>query len=112
MVIRDRGKIKWATAYLQPEQAKMKRDFWHDTVRIGKPIIDEHLAEEFDLRIIYAMEYGHAVKVTMWGDGFTYDINGRVHSVDPITHELRIEAKPGKFEYVVFGSVVGVKVIN
>jgi hypothetical protein len=28
MTIRDRGKIKWAAAYLQPEQAKMQRDFW------------------------------------------------------------------------------------
>lgn len=49
MAIRDRGKIKWAAAYLQPEQAKMQRDFWHDTERIRKPIIDEHEAEEFDL---------------------------------------------------------------
>ena len=56
MAIRDRGKIKWAAAFLQPEQAKMQRDFWIDTERIRKPIIDEHEAEEFDLRIIYSME--------------------------------------------------------
>lgn len=51
MAIRDRGKIKWAAAYLQPEQQRCKRDFWHDTERIRKPIIEEHEAEEFDLRI-------------------------------------------------------------
>lgn len=112
MAIRDRGKIKWAAAFLQPEQAKMQRDFWIDTERIRKPIIDEQEAEEFDLRIIYSMEYNHLVKLTVWEEGFTRDIYGRVHSVDPITHELRIEVKPGEFERVVFDSVVGVKVVD
>ncbi|MFF2450818.1 YolD-like family protein [Neobacillus sp. NPDC058068] len=112
MAIRDRGKIKWAAAYLQPEQAKMQRDFWLDTERIRMPIIDEHEREEFDLRIIYSMEYNHSVKLKVWNDGFTHNINGRVHYVDPITHELRIEVKPGEFERVVFASVVGVKVVD
>jgi hypothetical protein len=112
MVIRDRGKIKWAAAYLQPEQAKMRRDFWLDTERIRKPIIDEHQAEEFDLRIIYSMEYNHSVKLSVWNDGYTHNINGRVHYLDPITHELRIEVKPGEFERVTFDSVVGVKVVD
>lgn len=112
MTIRDRGKIKWAAAYLQPEQAKMQRDFWIDTERIKKPVIDEHEAEEFDLRIIYSMEYNHSVKLTVWDNGFSHDIIGRVHFVDPISHELRIEVKPGEFERVVFDNVVGVKVMD
>lgn len=112
MAIRDRGKIKWAAAYLQPEQAKMQQEFWHDTERIMKPIIDEHEAEEFDLRIIYSMEYNHSVKLTIWEDGFTHEITGRVHYVVPIKHELRIEVKPGEFERVAFNSVIGVKVID
>jgi hypothetical protein len=112
MAIRDRGKIKWAAAYLQPEQKKMRRDFWLDTERIKKPLIDEQQTEEFDLRIIYSMEYNHYVKLTVWNDGFTRDIDGRVHYVDPITHELRIELKPGEFERVAFDSVVGVKVVD
>ncbi|WHY77175.1 YolD-like family protein [Neobacillus sp. WH10] len=112
MAIRDRGKIKWTAAYIQPEQAKMQRDFWRDTERIKKPIIDEHEAEEFDLRITYAMEYDHAVKVTIWDNGFIYDFKGRVHYVDPINHELRIEVKPGEFEQLAFDSVVEVKVVN
>jgi hypothetical protein len=61
MVIRDRGKIKWTAAYLQPEQAKIQRDFWVDSARIRKPIIDSHLADEFDLRILYSMENNHSV---------------------------------------------------
>ncbi|MEH7343851.1 YolD-like family protein [Bacillus sp. JJ1532] len=79
---------------------------------MAKPIIDEHEAEEFDLRIIYAMEYDHSVKLTVWEDGFTFDITGRVHYVEPITHELRIEVKLGEFERVTFDSIIGVKVVN
>ncbi|MDN3015785.1 YolD-like family protein [Paenibacillus sp. BSR1-1] len=58
------------------------------------------------------MEYNHSVKLTLWDDGFTHDINGRVHFGDPFTHELRIEVKPGEFERVIFESVVGVKVLD
>lgn len=112
MAIRDRGKMKWTAAFLQPEQAKMQRDFWLDTERIRKPIVDEHQAEEFDLRIIYSMEYNHSIKLTLWDDGFTQDIQGRIHYVDPMTKELRIEVKPGEFEWVAFDSVVGVKVVD
>ncbi|WP_420489204.1 YolD-like family protein [Neobacillus vireti] len=50
--------------------------------------------------------------LTVWDDGFTHDITGRVHYVDPITHELRIVLKSGKFERVAFDNLIGVKVLN
>ncbi|WP_066400285.1 YolD-like family protein [Neobacillus mesonae] len=112
MAIRDRGMVKWQAAFQLPELAKKQRNFWRCTERISKPIIDENEAEEFDLRIIYSMEYGHAVSLKIWDDGFTWDITGCVHYVDPITNELRIEVEPGKFEKVAFDNVVGVKVVN
>jgi hypothetical protein len=56
------------------------------------------------------MEYKHAVKLTVWDDGFTADYTGRIHRVDPITHELRIEVKPGEYERIQFGDVIAVKV--
>ncbi|WP_254119006.1 YolD-like family protein [Bacillus sp. FJAT-29790] len=83
MAVRDRGIMKWQAAFKLPELAKTQWDFWRDNERQAKPIIDEHEAEEFELRIIYAMEYGHSVKLTVWDDGFTFDITGRVHYVDP-----------------------------
>ncbi|CRK84554.1 YolD-like family protein [Neobacillus massiliamazoniensis] len=112
MAIRDRGMMKWQAAFQLPELAKTQRDFWRYTERQAKPIIDEHEAEEFDLRIIYAMEYDHSVKLTVWDDGFTLDITGRIHYVDPITHELRIEVMLGGVERVSFDSIVRVKVVN
>ncbi|WP_456272640.1 YolD-like family protein [Bacillus sp. AK031] len=46
------------------------------------------------------------VKLTVWDDGFSNDITGLVHYVDPMTHELQIKVKPGEFEQVIFDSVV------
>ncbi|NWQ40364.1 YolD-like family protein [Bacillus sp. EB106-08-02-XG196] len=110
MAIRDRGKKKWAPASFMPEGFAMTREMFKDKARQEKPILDEYQTEEFDLRIAYAMEYKHAVKLTLWSDGFTSEVSGGVHYVDPITKQLRIETKPGEFERVAFEDVIGVKV--
>jgi hypothetical protein len=112
MTIRDRGKIKWQSASFIPLAFEMTREMFKDQARQPKPVLDEYQAEEFDLRIAYATEYNHGLKLTVWDEGFTQDITGHVHYVDPITHEVRIEVKPGEFERVLFDSVVGVKVLN
>jgi hypothetical protein len=97
MAIHDRGMIKWQAAFQFPELVKKQHDLWRDTERIAKPIIDEHETEEIDHRIIYSMEFNHLVKLTVWDDGFTHNINGRVHYLYPITREIRIEVKSGEF---------------
>jgi hypothetical protein len=106
MVIRDRGKIKWQPASFMPLGFEMTRTMFKDQERQPKPLIDEYEKEVFDQRIAYAMEYNIAVKLTVWSDGFTTYITGRIHYVDPITHLLRIEVKPGEFERVAFEAVV------
>ncbi|WML26269.1 YolD-like family protein [Neobacillus sp. OS1-33] len=110
MAIRDRGKKKWQGAFFMPEQVKAQNELWRDAQRQLKPIMDEYEKEEFDQRISYAMEYHLPVLLTIWSDGFMEVITGKVHYVDPITHQLRIETKPGEFERVTFDSVVGVNV--
>lgn len=110
MTIRDRGKKKWQFAFGMPELIKAQRDMWCDSERNVKPILDVYELEEFDHRICYAMEFNLEVKLTLWSDGFTKDITGRVHYVDPLTHQLRIEVEPGKFDNIEFENVVGVVV--
>jgi hypothetical protein len=112
MTIRDRGKMKWQSASFIPLAFEMTREMFKDQARTAKPLLEENQTEEFDLRIAYATEYNHAVKLTIWDDGFSHDLTGRVHYVDPITHEVRIEVKPGEFERVAFKCVVGVNVLN
>lgn len=87
-----------------------QRAYWRETQRIEKPIIDEYEKDEFDSRIAYAMECNLQVKVTIWTDGFTTDYTGRIHYVDPITHQLRIEVNTGEFERIAFDDVIGIVV--
>jgi YolD-like protein len=90
----------------------MQRSMFKDQERQPKPLIDVYELEEFDQRICYAMEYHLAVKLTVWDDGFTEEVTGHVHYVDPISHDLRIEDNTGKFEQIAFEHVVGRVVID
>jgi hypothetical protein len=58
------------------------------------------------------MAYKLTVKLSVWDDGFTSEITGVINRVDPITHELRIEVKPGEYERVAFEDVTGVVVVD
>ncbi|MFD0829619.1 YolD-like family protein [Neobacillus sp. M.A.Huq-85] len=111
MSIRDRGVKKWQFAFGHPVLIKVQRDLWRDQERIAKPIVDAYELEEFDSRIAYAMEYNLAVIITIWSDGFNSDIKWRVHYVDLISHELRIEAESGLFQRITFDDVVGVVIV-
>lgn len=102
--------MKWQGAFFMPEQVKALHELWRDAQRQRKPIIDEYEKEVFDQQIGYAMEYNLAVKFTIWVDGFTEVITGKVHDVDRITHQLRIETKPREFERLAFDIVVEVAV--
>jgi len=110
MSIRDRGKKKWQFAFGMPELIKAQRDLWTDQDRTIKPIVDEYEKEKFDQRIYYAMEYNLSVKITIWSNGFTSDIFGHIHYVDPISFQLQIELKEGEFRSIDFMDVIGVSV--
>jgi hypothetical protein len=67
----------------------MQRSMFKDRERQRKSLIDENKAEVFNQRICYAMESNLAVKLTVWGDGFTKDVSCHVHYVDPIDYKGR-----------------------
>lgn len=112
MAIRVSGEMKWQPATFIPLAFEMTNKMFKDQSRTAKTILDEYQTKGFYLRIAYATEYDHAVKLIVWDDGFTHDITGRVHYVDPITQEVWIEQKPSEIVRVSFDSVVGVKVLN
>ncbi|MFP7296869.1 YolD-like family protein [Neobacillus niacini] len=108
MAIRDRGKKKWQPASFIPLGFEMTAAMFKDQERISKPLLDEYEKEEFDRNIAYAMEYNLPVKIKVWNEGFTETITGRIHYVDPISFQLRIEVAPGEFERIAFEDVLGV----
>ncbi|WP_256942633.1 YolD-like family protein [Bacillus sp. OV166] len=52
------------------------------------------------------------MKLTVWSDGFTKEMTGQIHSINPITHQLQVEVKPGEFKPVAFEDVIGVAVLD
>jgi hypothetical protein len=112
MRIRDRGKKKWQFAFGMPELIKAQQDLWRDQERTVRPIIDQYEKEEFDLRICYAMEYNLSVKIRIWSNGFISNITGRIHYVDQVTHQLRVELDQGEFQRIDFEDVVNVSVVD
>ncbi|MDQ0971383.1 hypothetical protein QFZ31_001261 [Neobacillus niacini] len=77
-----------------------------------KPLLDEYEKAEFDWSIAYAMEYNLPVEIKVWSDGFTETITGRIHYVDPITFQLRIEVKSNEIERIAFEDIVGVMIVE
>jgi hypothetical protein len=108
MAIRDRGKMKWQGAFFMPEHVKMLGDLRTDYYRTAKPQLDEYQLEEFDERICDAMAANQPIKITVWDAGFTTDIIGKIHYVDPITKQIRIEVGGRKFKYVRFEDIISV----
>jgi hypothetical protein len=112
MTIRDRGLIKWNAASFMPQVFEQQRAMFKDQERQPRPLLSEFDTEEFDQRIAYAMAYKITVKLTVWSDGFTTEMTGHVQRIDPITHELRLEVKPGEYERIAFEDVCGVTVVD
>jgi hypothetical protein len=106
MAIRDRGKMKWQGAFFMPEHVKMLGDLRTDYYRTAKPQLDEYQLEEFDERICEAMAVNQPVKITVWDEGFTSDMIGKIHYVDPLTKQVRLEVAEGEFEYVKFEDII------
>lgn len=90
----------------------MTRAMFKDQERQPRPLVDEYEKEGIDQRIVYAMEYNLPLQLSVWSDGFTEDITGSIHYVNPITHQLHIEVMPGEFERIALEDVVGVVVVD
>jgi hypothetical protein len=58
------------------------------------------------------MENNLLVKITVWYNGFTSDITGSIHYVDPTSNQLRIELQGGEFRLIDFEDVIGVSVLD
>lgn len=110
MTIRDRGIVKWQPALIMPEHTAMMRALRNELEQCEKPIVDEHERSEFDERIGYAMEYNLPVVFSVWQAGFITEVAGRIHYIDPITKQMRIESLIGEFERLMLADVVGVEV--
>ncbi|KAF0816569.1 YolD [Bacillus sp. ZZV12-4809] len=95
-----------------PEHVKMLREVERDLMRVQKPILDEYQINEFERQVCEAMEFATPVKLTVWRDGFTYDEVGRVHYLEPIHKEVRLQTEQGTISRIKFADIVAVEIIE
>ncbi|WP_026695554.1 YolD-like family protein [Peribacillus kribbensis] len=114
MSLKDRGKIKWQSAFFMPEHVKMLRGMKEDYYKEAKPILDEYQIAEFETKLCYAMEFSFYVTVTLWEDGFEKKYTGRVHRLDEWQKKIYLEEKsPDAFLAVIlFEDIIGIEVLE
>ena len=108
--IKDRGTMKWNTAFFMPEHISMLRDLNKDYYRQPKPILDQYQLEEFNEKICFAMEYNMDVKVTIWLDGFEEEYKGKIRHLDEIYKKVRLREKNGDFKMIQFDEITNITV--
>jgi hypothetical protein len=94
-----------------PEHMAMLRQLWGEFDFEAKPLLEVQI-EEFDQRVLYAMEYNLPVKITTWNNGSTYEFKGQTHYVDPIKKELRLRSETDGQAYIKLNDIIAVEVIE
>jgi YolD-like protein. len=108
MSLKDRGLKKW-TAFMLPEHVEMMKEFDRDDF-VQKPIIDEYMVQEFESKIQYAFESRCKIAFKVWREGFTEDVSGYVHRLDPFTKEIGIQDEMGRVKRVQFKDIIDMQV--
>lgn len=89
MALRDRGKVKWQSAFMMPEHLAALKRFANDYYQEKKPILDQYEIDEIESKIHYAMEFAFKVKLKVLRDSVE-DIQGRICRLDGINKMVYI----------------------
>ncbi|MEX3713348.1 YolD-like family protein [Cytobacillus horneckiae] len=92
-MLRDRGKVKWQSAFFMPEHAKMIRDIDIEDSKQSKPILDEQELDEINIVITESLHSNSPIKITTWKDGFFADITGIAETVDFQKQTIKLKTK-------------------
>lgn len=111
MGIRDRGKIKWHSAFFMPEHVSMLSDMRREEMKVSKPLLDQYQIEEIEQNILLAMEFTYNVKVCVWDSGFLKEHTGVLHRLDEINKVIYLETHDGLMVKLLFGNFVRVDVL-
>lgn len=109
-MIRDRGLMKWQGMML-PEHVEMLRELDIDLNRERKPLLDEYQIQEFEEKLHYAIAFNYPVKLSVWQEGFTHELEVHVHYIDSLKKQIRALDKE-ECHRIDFGDIVGVEVLD
>ncbi|MEK5394038.1 YolD-like family protein [Margalitia sp. FSL K6-0131] len=109
--LKDRKMKKWRGFYM-PEQVSMVKQMWIDEKKIQMPLIDDYQVQEFEEKIHFAKENKLPIEFTVFDNGFTEIISGKIHSFDGIEKKIKLIMHDNTFEYILFPEIINVKLID
>lgn len=108
VTIRDRGKLKWQSAFFIPEQIKILQNLEVESNKVEKQILDEHQIEQFDQVVCLAMEYTSEVKIKVWEKGFFKVYRGKIHRLDEFNKIIYLGQK-GSITKISYNDIVNME---
>lgn len=110
--IRDRGKMKWQSAFFMPEHVKMLHELRSDYQKTSKPYLDESQIDDFEQKLCMALELKQAVSITIWEAGFFRVFKGLLRQLDEWNKTIHLEEEDGCLTTIRFNQVVGVELLE
>lgn len=111
-MIKDRGNIKWQSAMMLPEYAKLLSEARVNYEKAEKPVIDEQTLHEIEISIHEAMEYNLLTEYHYFQDGSIHSVRGFVYFIDYHERHYRINDLKQQKIIIPFDVLTSVNVLN
>lgn len=108
----DRGLVKWRAASFIPGQMEMLRQAEKDCLKVPFPEFDEYQLQDFEDKILLAMEFASFVNIDVWNDGFIEPFTGRIGRLDEINKRIYLQQEDGTSHCVDWKKIVGVYILD
>lgn len=89
-MIKDRGNIKW-TSLMLPEHVKLLKELWEEEDKVPRPIIDEHMGEIIEKKILNSYQMNQIICVKYFCNGKINYIKDCVVKIDQTRKEIQFK---------------------
>ena len=100
-MIRDRGKLKWQSAFFMPEHVKLLKNLYSNANKQRKPQLDEQEYETIGLIVMESLNYTLPVRITIWQHGYLDYHIGIVDKVDQLMKYLVLQTNKDKLRLMI-----------
>jgi len=100
-MIRDRGKLKWQSAFFMPEHVKLLKNLYSNANKQRKPQLDEQEYETIGIIVMESLNYSLPIKVTVWNEGYFEEHIGIVDKVDELMKYLILQTNNNKLHLII-----------
>jgi hypothetical protein len=93
-----------------PEHLKSLSNLKKDYYKESKPLLDEIQIDEFERKMLFAMEYAKPIRIKIWRSGFFSEYKGLLQRLDEINRNIYLKKENGEIVRISFEEIVGTEV--